>query len=84
MYRYLPRGTCSREIDFDVVDNKISGVRFVGGCPGNSLGVATLVEGMDVDTAIAKLAGIRCGTKATSCPDQFAQALKLYRKQVRA
>jgi uncharacterized protein (TIGR03905 family) len=84
LYRYTPHGTCSREIDFDVVNDKISAVRFIGGCPGNAIGLATLVEGMDVDTAINKLAGIRCGNKPTSCPDQFAQALKLYQAQVRA
>ena len=80
MYTYKTRGTCSREIYFDVVDGKLSNVSFLGGCNGNLQGIGRLVEGMDVDEAIAKLKGIRCGFKSTSCPDQLATALIEYKE----
>ena len=73
---YKTKGVCSREINFEVEDNKVKNVQFVGGCSGNTQGVARLIEGMDVDDAIARLDGIQCGFKGTSCPDQLAQALK--------
>lgn len=76
---YKTHGTCSREIHFDVKDNKITGVSYVGGCNGNLKGIGKLVEGMDVDEAIRRLDGITCGMKPTSCPDQLAKALKEYR-----
>ena len=75
---YKTTGTCSRVIDFEVVDNQVHNVRFQGGCSGNTQGVARLVEGMPVDEAIRRLEGIRCGMKPTSCPDQLATALKKY------
>lgn len=75
-YSYRTKGTCASRIDFDVVDGKVTGVRFIGGCSGNTQGVARLVEGMDKDEAIKRLEGIRCGSKPTSCPDQLARALK--------
>ena len=75
-YEYKTKGTCSRMITFDILDNKLSNVQFFCGCNGNLKGIAALVEGMDVDAAIARLEGITCGFKATSCPDQLAQALK--------
>ena len=78
---YKTQGVCSREIHFDIADNKITQVQFVGGCSGNTQGVARLVEGMDVDEAIRRLDGIRCGFKPTSCPDQLARALKQYKAQ---
>ncbi len=78
---YKTQGVCSREIQFDVADNKVTHVQFVGGCSGNTQGVARLVEGMDVDEAIRRLDGIRCGFKPTSCPDQLARALKQYKAQ---
>jgi uncharacterized protein (TIGR03905 family) len=73
---YKTQGTCSREIAFDLIDGKIKNVKFTGGCNGNLKGICSLVDGMDVKTAIDKLEGIQCGTKGTSCPDQLAQALK--------
>ena len=76
MMRYKTQGVCSREIQFDVVDNKVTNVQFVGGCSGNTQGVARLVEGMDIDEVITRLEGVKCGMKSTSCPDQLAQALK--------
>ena len=76
--KYITKGTCSREISFDVVDGKIHNVSFLGGCNGNLQGVSALVEGMLVEDAIAKLKGIKCGFKQTSCPDQLATALEQY------
>lgn len=73
---YTPKGVCSQKITFEIEDNKVKSVRFYGGCSGNTQGVARLVEGMDVDDAISRMEGIKCGFKSTSCPDQFAQALK--------
>ena len=75
---YKTKGTCSRGISFDVVDNKVTNVRFLGGCSGNTQGVAALVEGMDVNEAIKRMDGIDCAGRGTSCPDQLAKALKLY------
>lgn len=76
-YSFKTRGTCASRIDFDVTeDGKVSHVRFIGGCSGNTQGVARLIEGMDKDEAIARLEGIRCGARPTSCPDQLAKALK--------
>lgn len=75
MYTYRTNGTCASQINFDIVDGKVTGVQFVGGCSGNTQGVAALVEGMDVQEAIKRMSGIRCGYKATSCPDQLARAL---------
>ena len=74
--RYQTRGVCSRAINVEVEDGIVKSVEFEGGCSGNTQGVARLVEGMEVDIAIAKLEGITCGFKGTSCPDQLAQALK--------
>ena len=73
---YQTRGTCARRITFDLTDGIVRDVRFDGGCSGNSKGVSALVEGMTAEEAIRRLEGIRCGFKATSCPDQLAQALK--------
>ena len=75
-YTYKTKGTCSQIISFDLEDNKVKNVKFVGGCPGNLLGICKLVEGMDKDEVIARIEGVRCGAKQTSCPDQLAQALK--------
>ena len=75
-YEYKTKGTCSQRIFFEVEDGKVKNVSFVGGCNGNLKGIGALVEGMDVDTVIARLEGIHCGMKSTSCPDQLAAALK--------
>ena len=73
---YKTKGVCSQKIDFEIVDNKVTNVQFLGGCNGNTQGVAKLVEGMDANEAISRLEGIQCGFRGTSCPDQLAQALK--------
>lgn len=77
--KYKTQGVCSREIEFEVKDNKLTHVQFVGGCAGNTQGVARLIEGMDVDDAISRLKGIHCGPRPTSCPDQLAKALIQYK-----
>lgn len=76
---FKTQGVCSREIHFEVKDNKVVNVEYVGGCSGNTQGVARLVEGMDIDEAIHKMEGIQCGPRPTSCPDQLAKALKEYK-----
>ena len=73
---YKTKGVCSSQMTFDIVDNKVHNVQFTGGCNGNTQGVAALIEGMDVNEAIQRMEGIRCGFRPTSCPDQLAQALK--------
>lgn len=74
---YKTKGVCAREIEFEVDDNnKVHNVHFIGGCDGNTKGVASLVEGMDAKDVIARLEGIKCGFKGTSCPDQLSLALK--------
>ncbi len=78
---YKTFGTCSREITFDVVDNKLTNVSFLGGCNGNLQGIGKLVEGMDIDEVIARVEGIKCGARPTSCPDQLAKALKQYKAE---
>lgn len=73
---YKTRGTCSRMITLEVEDGIITDCSFLGGCAGNTTGVAALVKGMKVEDAIARLKGIKCGFKPTSCPDQLARALE--------
>lgn len=67
-------------MDINEKTNKIIDVCFIGGCPGNTQGLSTLLKNMDVDIVISKLKGIRCGTKSTSCPDQLSCALKQYKE----
>lgn len=75
MYTYETIGVCSRKISFDIVNNKLTNVAFLGGCNGNLQGISRLVEGMNPEEAIKKLNGIRCGDKSTSCPDQLSKAI---------
>jgi uncharacterized protein (TIGR03905 family) len=78
---YRTKGVCSRQIDIETENDRIVSVKFIGGCSGNTQGVAALVAGMTVDEAIQRLSGIRCGFKSTSCPDQLAQALTELKKK---
>ena len=78
MNTYTTKGTCARAIKFEVEGDIIKYVEFVGGCSGNTQGVARLVEGMNINEAISRIEGIKCGPKSTSCPDQLACALKEY------
>ncbi|GFI50694.1 TIGR03905 family TSCPD domain-containing protein [Lachnospiraceae bacterium 62-26] len=73
---FRPSGVCSKLIKVDVDGDVVKNVEFVGGCAGNTQGVASLVAGMNVHDAISRLEGIKCGFKSTSCPDQLAKALK--------
>mgnify|MGYP001030440168 FL=1 len=73
---YKTKGTCSRQILLDVENGVVNSVEFVGGCSGNTQGIASLVKGMKVEDVIARCEGIRCGFKETSCPDQLAKALR--------
>ena len=73
---YTTKGVCSRKILVDTEDGVITDCKFVGGCAGNTQGVAALVIGMKVEDAINKIKGIKCGFKGTSCPDQLAVALE--------
>lgn len=77
METYITRGTCSRKINFEVENGKIKSCEFVGGCTGNTQGIAKLVVGMDVEDVIARTEGIQCRA-GTSCPDQLAKALTQY------
>lgn len=79
MNTYRTRGTCSQEIQFEVENDVVKSVKFIGGCMGNTQGVAALVAGMSVDEAISRLNGIQCGMRGTSCPDQLAHALMEYK-----
>mgnify|MGYP000885577296 FL=1 len=72
---YRTKGTCSREIQFDVEDGVLKDVRFIGGCDGNLQGISNLAKGMKVKDVIERLKGIDCGGKGTSCPDQLSKAL---------
>ena len=73
---YRPKGTCSVKMDVEVVDGIIQEVKIHGGCDGNLKGISQLVVGMEAADVIQRLKGIRCGSKATSCPDQLAKALE--------
>ena len=75
-YSYHTSGTCSVQIDFDIDDEGLlHNVRYLGGCDGNLQGIGRLVEGLSAAEVRNRLAGIRCGFKDTSCPDQLARAL---------
>jgi uncharacterized protein (TIGR03905 family) len=79
MATYRPKGVCADLVEFTINDDgAVSGVRFEGGCDGNSQGIARLAEGMYAKDIISRLTGIRCDGKSTSCPDQLAIALKTH------
>ena len=79
MNRYKTRGgVCSIAIEYEVQDGVVTDCRFIGGCAGNTQGVCALVKGMKVEEAVARLKGIPCGMRKTSCPDQLAHALEEY------
>lgn len=78
-FSYTPSGVCSRQIELDIEDDIVVDAKFIGGCSGNTQGVAALLIGMNIDEAIKRLSGIKCGMKATSCPDQLSKALLEYK-----
>ncbi len=75
---YKTKGVCSSGMEIEVENGVVKSLRVIGGCDGNLQGIARLVPGMKVEDVIARLEGIRCGGKPTSCPDQLAQALRQY------
>ena len=79
MQSYKMRGTCARQVNYKVDNNKLKRVEFIDGCDGNLKGLAILLEGMEVEDAIKRLRGITCGSKQTSCPDQLSKALTEYK-----
>lgn len=74
--RYTTHGTCSREIEIELDGDTVKSVKFIGGCSGNTQGVASLCRGMKAEEVVERLRGIRCGAKPTSCPDHLARALE--------
>jgi len=82
VYKYRPVGVCSMEITIEVEGDTIKSVNFLGGCSGNTQGVAVLVAGMKIDDAISKLRGIDCAGRGTSCPDQLSKALEEIKSQI--
>ncbi len=81
METYNTKGTCSRQILFDVTaDGKVTDVKFIGGCSGNLQGIAKLVKDRPIDDVIDTLKGIKCRSN-TSCPDQLANALMEYKEK---
>ena len=79
--QYKTKGVCSRQMNVKMENGVIQKVDILGGCAGNSQGVARLVDGMDIDDVIARTEGINCGFRPTSCPDQLARALKQYKAE---
>jgi uncharacterized protein (TIGR03905 family) len=82
MYKFKTFGTCSKEILFNVNDDIVCDVSFIGGCDGNLSGMSALVEGMNINDVILRLKNIKCGFKDTSCPDQLVKALEKYKLQI--
>ncbi|SCW43760.1 uncharacterized protein TIGR03905 [Ruminococcaceae bacterium YRB3002] len=74
-YTYQPRGVCSVQIDYDIVDGKIHNLVYIGGCNGNLKAIGRLVEGMDAKQVADILRGNKCGMKGTSCADQLARSI---------
>ena len=84
MFTYSTKGTCSRQILFNVDgENKLRGVRFIGGCGGNLQGISRLVEGKNIDEVETLLSGIKCRNN-TSCPDQLSKAIGEYKQSLTA
>ncbi|MDK2563358.1 TIGR03905 family TSCPD domain-containing protein [Romboutsia sedimentorum] len=80
MYRYYTKGVCTKSIVMDIEENILKEVLFEGGCSGNALGIKHLVEGKDIDEIIENLEDIPCKDRGTSCPDQLAKALRIYKE----
>ena len=82
LYKYAPKGVCSRMFIFDISeDNKINSLEVIGGCQGNLKGISKIIVGMDIDKVIENFQNIDCEGKGTSCPDQIAKALIEYKKR---
>ena len=76
-YKHRNIGTCSVQVQFDMEAGRIHHVKFKDGCSGNLQGISRLLVGMSAEEAIARMSGVRCGGKPTSCPDQLAKALEV-------
>ena len=83
MESYNPQGVCSTCFLFEIEGDYIRCAEFIDGCERNLKAIAALVQGMHIDDAISRLAGIDCGGKGMSCPDQFSKALQQYRDERR-
>ena len=81
---FIPKGVCSNEIAFEIHDDLVFNVKFIGGCPGNLVAISRLVEGMPVNKVVELLKGVKCGSKLTSCSDQLALALENESKGAKA
>ncbi|MGL5640644.1 MAG: TIGR03905 family TSCPD domain-containing protein [Paraclostridium sp.] len=82
MYRYYTNGVCPKSILLDLDGDKLIDVIFEGGCAGNLIGIKNLIEGKEIDEIIDIFEKIPCRNKESSCPDQLANALKIYKKYV--
>lgn len=83
--QYQTKGVCCRIMQVKVCDGIVNDAEFLGGCNGNLKGIKSLIKGMKIDDVIEKLKGIRCGDKASSCPDQLANCLLAYKnKEIKA
>jgi len=78
---FIPNGVCAKKMIIEIDNNIVKRYHVIGGCAGNSLGLGALIKDMPVDEAISRLSGIRCGMKATSCPDQLSKALVKYKEK---
>lgn len=79
-FEYTPKGVCSMKMIFEIEGAVIKNLEIIGGCPGNTAGVALLVKGRNIDDIINMLKGIPCRNKGTSCPDQVSVALEEYKR----
>lgn len=84
VFQYKPEGVCCQLMQIAVEDGIIDEVQFMGGCHGNTQGIAKLVKGMKIDEVISRLQGIKCGGKPSSCPDQLTRALVAYKNHKQA
>lgn len=85
MYLFKTHGTCSKQITFEVdSQNKVRNIAYEGGCSGNLKILGQLLEGKTVDEVINRLEGLKCDNRDTSCPDQLARALRIYKKQIKS
>ncbi len=75
-YTYTPRGVCSAQIEFEISDGIVNNVVFTRGCNGNTQGISRLCEGMKAEEVVARLEGINCSGRGTSCPDQLAKSIR--------
>ena len=78
MFKVRTSGVCASEIHFEIDDGFIKQVEFIGGCPGNAIGLSNMLAGQPVADVVEKLRDVRCGGKNTSCPSQLAKALEAH------